>query len=133
MALPEAPGHVTALAASFWSEALAAARAEAEVALAGERGQLAEQRAVLETAREHNEQLRTEQAAELTRGREEWAALAMQLKALEDQRLGWESERERLLNELQRNMATAEQDRQALAETRITLAEVQQRAGAEGP
>ena len=128
MELPEAPAHVAALAASFWTEALAAARTEAAAALASERDQLAEQHVAFNAAREDDERLRTAQAAELARVREESAALAKQLKALDDQRLSWTAERERLLIELQRAAAAAEEDRRALGEIRLTLVDAQQRA-----
>jgi len=131
MALPEAPEAVAALAASFWAEALTAARAEIEAALAGERARLADQHTAFETARELDEQLRAAQAAEVAKSREDLATLTMQLKGLTDQRLGRDAERERLLEELQRAVATAEEDRRALGNTRLSLAEAQQRADEE--
>jgi hypothetical protein len=131
MALPEAPEPVAALAASFWTEALMAARAETALALAGERAQLDEQHAAWEAARALDEQVRAAQAAEVAKGREDLASLTMQLKGLTDQRLGWDAERERLLLELQRAGATAEEDRRALSDARRSLAEAQQRADEE--
>jgi hypothetical protein len=128
MALPEAPEHVAALAASFWTEALTAARTESESALAGQRADLAQAHAALDAARELDERLRMEQAAELARGREELVSLALQLAVLTDQRLGWEAERERLLLELQRAASAGEDDRRALGDARTSLAQAQQRA-----
>jgi hypothetical protein len=128
MALPEAPEHVAALAASFWTEALTAACAESEAALAGQRADLTHAQAALDTAREKDERLRIEQAAKLAQCREESASLAMQLTVLADQRLAWEAERERLLLELQRAASAGEEDRRALGDARTSLAEAQQRA-----
>jgi chromosome segregation ATPase len=128
MALPEAPEHVTALASAFWVEALTAARAEMAASLAGEHAKLVEGQAALEAAREHDLVQRAEQVAQLTRARDAHSAVSLQLAALEERQLTWDAERERLLTELQRQGAAADEDRRTLVTAQNALAELHKHA-----
>jgi DNA repair exonuclease SbcCD ATPase subunit len=128
MALPDAPESVTALASAFWAEALTAARAAMASQFAGERTELADQRTALDREREHDATQRTEQAAELTRARDAHQAMSVQLADWEQRQVAWTTEHDRLLAELQRQVALADEERHALLAVRNDLATLQKHA-----
>jgi len=128
MALPDAPDSVTALASALWTEALTAARVAMEAQLADDRTQLVERRTAFELERERDATQRAEQAAEVVRARETQQALSTQLTDWEQRQIAWNAERDRLLTELQRQIALTDDERMALATARRDLTALQKHA-----
>ena len=136
VAIPEAPEPVQRLAGELWGQAVAAAREEAEAALAGEREALANERAVLASAHAENiERLgvasRAREAAEraqalaegrLTEALRRADQLEAQLADVAEQRVALakrieqlEQEREALAGQLRTEQSSAAQEREAVS------------------